>query len=505
MWVRFHRRDLATTTHFLGVLIIGVGLMMAVPLVTALFAREWGPAVDYLFSMAFCGVVGGLMRLAQVRPTQITRPEALVIVGLGWFIVSVAAAVPLYLSGHWGSFLDAVFETVSGFTTSGLSLVVDLDHLAHAHNMWRHFSHLLGGQGIIVIALTFAFIGRLGGTTSLYQAEGRDEHVLPNIRYTSRFIWVVTGVIVGAGTLALLLINLRNGMSFDRGALHAFWMTVASYDTGGFAPQSQNALYYHSTGAEIITMVTMMAGMLNFAMHAHIWRGHWREIYRNIETRTLLVSLTTLTTLAVLGMATAPFLDSVESIFRKGVYHVISANSGTGHQTIYAFQWENIIPSSALFAVIVAMGIGGAVCSTAGGIKAMRIGLIAKSIIADIRSALSPESAVVRTHFHHIRHRILTPELASGAAAILILYILSYTIGAVAGVAYGYDLERSLFESVSAAANVGLTTGITGPAMPTGLKIVYIVQMWIGRLEFIALLALIAGVSVSLVPRRNLR
>lgn len=503
MWVRFHVRDVATAAHFLGVLVIGVGLAMFVPLLTAVAAREWGPAADYLVSIAACGVIGGLLRLAQVRPAKMTRPDALVIVGLGWLVVSLAGAIPLYLSGQWGSYLDAVFETVSGFTTSGLSLVTDLDHLAHAHNMWRHMTHLLGGQGIIVIALTFAFVGRLGGTASLYQAEGRDEHILPNIMFTSRFIWVVTGVIVGAGTLALLVVNLGNGMSVDRGFLHAFWVTVASYDTGGFAPQSMNTLYYHSPAFEVVTMMTMMAGMLNFAVHAHLWRGNWREMYRNIETRTLLVSISALATLAVLAMAMSPHLNGIDPMFRKGVYHVISAHSGTGHQSIYGAQWQNIVPSGALFAVILAMGFGGAVCSTAGGIKAMRVGLIAKSILLDVRTALAPESAIIRTWFHHIRRRLLTPELAAGAATIFILYVLSYTVGAIVGVAYGYDLEVSLFESVSAAANVGLTAGITEPAMPTGLKLVYILQMWIGRLEFIALLALVAGVLVSLMPRRR--
>lgn len=503
MWVRFQTRDIATTAHFMGVLIFGVGVLMGVPLITALLAGEWGPAVDYAFSGAICCLIGGALRFAQIRPTVITRSEALVIVGLGWLIVSLVAAIPLYLSGHWGSYLDSVFEAVSGFTTSGLSLVTDLDHLAHSHNMWRHMTHLLGGQGIIVVALMFAFVGRLGGTASLYQAEGRDEHVLPNIRHTSRFIWVVTGVIVAVGTLALFLVNLRNGMSIERGALHAFWMTVATYDTGGFAAQSQNALYYHSPGVEIVTMFTMMAGTLNFAMHAHLWRGHWREIYRNIETRTMVVTFSAFSALAALAMATGPFFNSLDPTFRKGVYHVVSAHTGTGHQTLYGLQWENVVPSGALFAVILAMGLGGAVCSTAGGIKAMRIGLIGRAILNDIRSALAPESAIMKSQYHHIRRRVLTSELAAGAASIFILYIISYTIGAVAGAAYGYPLEVSLFESVSAAANVGLTAGITEPAMPLGLKLVYILQMWIGRLEFIALLALIAGVLVSLVPRRR--
>ena len=135
----------------------------------------------------------------------------------------------------------------------------------------------------------------------------------------------------------------------------------------------------------------------------------------------------------------------------------------------------------------------------------MRIGLIAKSIATSIRAALAPESAVVKARYHHIVERVLTPVAAANAGAIFILYVLSYTLGTAVGVAHGYDLRSALFESVSAAANSGLTSGIVSAAMPLGLKLTYLLQMWLGRLEFIALLALIAGIVVSVVPRRKAR
>jgi trk system potassium uptake protein TrkH len=415
-------------------------------------------------------------------------------------VASGLAAVPLAFSGNYASYLDALFDAVSGFTTSGLTVAIDLDHMSYAHNMWRHLTHLIGGQGIVVAALSFA-LGRRGGAVSLYVAEGRDEKILPNVAHTSRFIWFVTAVMVTLGTAALLVFNLLAGMSFVRGGLHAFWITVAAYDTGGFGPQSQNALYYHSGAFEFITVLLMLAGTLNFNLRADLWRGDLGEIFQNIETRTLAINMAVLVAFTAGGMALAPLLNGPLAIIRKGVYHIISAHSGTGHQTLYAAQWTNNVSEAAFLSVVLAMAAGGAASSTAGGIKALRIGLIVKSIVDGVKRALAPESAVVNTRYHHLTDRVLTPDVAASAMTLFILYFVTYVTGALVGSAYGFPADVALFESVSAAANVGLSAGITGPAMPTGLKVFYILQMWAGRLEFLALLVLVMGIATSLGRR----
>jgi trk system potassium uptake protein TrkH len=147
------------------------------------------------------------------------------------------------------------------------------------------------------------------------------------------------------------------------------------------------------------------------------------------------------------------------------------------------------------------MGLGGGVSSTAGGIKALRVGLLFKTISNNVREAISPRSALVQTRYHHIREKVLTPELTVSVLLFFTLYVLSYVTGTVIGTGYGYPLMDAAFESVSASANVGLSTGITGPGMPVGLKLLYIVQMWVGRLEFIAVLALFSYVLTALRPR----
>lgn len=502
MWVAFSLDEIKGILHYLGMLILGLAATMLLPLITAIGFGEWDPAADYLIGIAVSAVIGLACMSVMSESPELSHRQALIISALAWLVASLAGAIPLALSDNYASYLDALFDAISGFTTSGLTLAQNLDHMAYAHNMWRHLTHLIGGQGIIVAAVSLA-VGLKGGAFSLYLAEGRDERILPNVVHTARFIWFVTAVWVAFGTLALFVVNSVAGMAPARGLLHGFWLTIAAYDTGGFAPQSQNALYYHSAWFEFFTVMLMLAGMMNFNLHADLWRGDRGEVFRNIEARTLAGNLVILTAFAAAGAASTVLFSSAGAVIRKGAYHVISANSGTGHQTLYVNQWDEM-GAAVFYAVILAMAFGGMVSSTAGGIKSLRVGLILKSIVLQVRQSVSPASAVVRTKFHHLVDRALTPDLAAAALVTFVLYIVTYLTGGLIGAAYGYPIGDSLFESVSAAANVGLSTGITAPTMPVGLKLLYIVEMWAGRLEFFTLLALVAAIIISL-PRARRR
>ena len=500
MWIRADRQDALVVARYVGILVVGVAAAMVVPLVTALLTGEFAVAADYLLGIGVAGIIGFALALVPVRrDIRVTNAHGLLVTALGWLAAGFVAAIPLSLSGNYGSFLDAFFDTISGFTTSGLTLAADLDHMALAHNMWRHLTHLIGGQGIVVAALSFA-IGLRGGAFSLYLSEGRDERILPNVLHTVRFIWFVTLVYVTLGTIALGIVNLWLGLDVVRAGLHAFWITVAAYDTGGFAPQSSNTMYYHSAVFEITTLFLMLAGTINFNLHAQIWRGDPAEAFRNIETRVLAFNMFLLSVLATVGLTVARYYTGPVETFRKGVYHIISAHSGTGHQTIFASQWTDGYSGLAFAAVILAMAAGGAVSSTAGGIKALRLGVIIKSVMHDVKKSISPATAVVRTRYHHLTDRLLTPELTATASVIFILYMVTYITGGLIGALYGYPAGVALFESVSAAANVGLSAGITAPSMPVGLKVLYIVQMWAGRLEFVAVFALVTNLVIAALP-----
>jgi len=495
MLLRPTKEDFRTIAYYIGKLIVALGAILAIPLATALIFKEWDMAVAFLLSMLLSILIGLLLQKLFFSTHDLNWSQGLAVTSISWLVAMFLGAVPLILSGHYLSYLDACFDAMSGFATTGLALIQDLDHAAHSLNMWRHLMMFLGGQGIVVIALTF-FMRGTAGAYRLYVGEAREEKVLPNVIETARFIWLVSLVYLVLGTAALTIVGFLEGMPLVRSFLHGIWIFMAAFDTGGFTPHSQSILYYHSLPYEMITIVLMVLGTINFGLHYALWNRNIKELFKNIETRTLFISIAALFLLAVIGLTQLNVYPDWVAQFRKGFYQIISAHSGTGYMTIYAPQFPQEWGAMALLMTIFAMGFGGSACSTAGGIKALRIGLFFKALIQDIKRIMSPGTAIVTEKFHHIKDIMLGDKLVRSAFIILLCYVITYFLGTIAGLYYGYPLEKAFFESVSAAANVGLSTGVTDPGMPAGLKVTYIIEMWVGRLEFMSIFILF-GLAVS--------
>ena len=488
--------DIKIIFYYLGKVIIGIGILMFVPLLVSLMFKEWDATFDYLIGIAASILFGSLFIRLFYTKEEMGWMHGMVVASLSWLVATLLSAIPLYLSGHFLGFLDTCFDTMSGYATTGLTLIRDLDHLANAHNMWRHFIMYIGGQGIIVVALTFLI--KAGGTLTMYVGEARDEKILPNVIHTARFIWLVSLVYLGIGTIALTIVSVYEGMPLVRAFFHGMWIFMAAWDTGGFAPQSQNVLYYHSMPFEIITISVMALGALNFKLHYAVWTGNKKEIFKNIESVTLFITIVTMFSLCAVGLSRLGVYPEAISLFRKGFYQIISGHVGTGYQTIYARQFVLEWGGLAMVAVTIAMALGGCACSTAGGIKALRIGIIFKALRQDIKRIMVPPDSIMLQKFHHIKDMVLEDKHVRPAAIIALCYLLLYFGGAIIGMLCGYSPLQALFESVSAAANVGLSCGITNASMPILLKLTYMFQMWIGRLEFMSVFALF-GFIVAMV------
>ena len=483
-------QDLKNIGYYSGKIIIGIGLTMLVPMVIGLLFVEINPALDFLIAAEIALILGLILTKACFTEEDLDWMQGMIVVSLSWVVAMLIGAIPLYMSGHWKSYLDACFDAMSGFATTGLTLVQDLDHLSYAHNLWRHLIMFIGGQGIVVIALCF-FTKGVSGAFKMYVGEARDERVLPNVIHTSRFIWLVGIVYLILSTLVLGIVGIANGMKTANAFFHGTCLFMAAFDTGGFAPQSQNILYYHSLLFEVITIVIMLLGAMNFNLHYHLWTGNRREIWKNIETRTLCITILLTFLITLIGLNQVGSYPRALIMFRKGFYQVISGHTGTGYMTIYARQFIDDWGALALAGLICAMALGGGICSTTGGIKMLRLGIIAKALQQDLKRVILPERAVVEQRLHHLKEIFLEDKQVRAALLITLAYLALYGIGALVGMLYGYPFLDSLFESTSAAANVGLSCGITTPSMPTGLKLTYIVQMWAGRLEFISVFTLI--------------
>jgi trk system potassium uptake protein TrkH len=482
--------DLKIIGFYLGRIIFGLSLAMLIPIFIGLAFREANPTLDFCISLEIALIFGLILTRLCYTEKDLNWMQGMIVVSLSWLIAMFLGAIPLYLSGHWKSYLDACFDAMSGFATTGLALVQDLDHLSFAHNLWRHLIMFIGGQGIVIVALSF-FVKGASGAFKMYVGEARDEKILPNVIDTARFIWLVSITYLTLGTLALGITGVFNGMKPINAFFHGACIFMAAFDTGGFAPQSQSILYYHSLPYEIITIAIMVLGAINFKLHYHIWMGNRKEIFKNIETATFFITIMIAFSIVAVGLTQIGSYPKAILLFRKGFYQLISGHTGTGFMTIYAPQFINDWNHLSLVGVICAMALGGAACSTTGAIKMLRIGIIFKALKEDLKRIILPERAIVVERFHHIKEIFLEDKQVRSALLITLAYLVLYGLGAWAGMHFGYSFIDSLFESTSAAANVGLSCGVTSVTMPAMLKVTYIFQMWAGRLEFMSVFTLI--------------
>lgn len=500
MILKPRREDHLVIGKYTGKMIVGIGLLMVIPLVTSVVFAEWDAALDFVIGIAACLGFGLMTQIFCRTERTLMWSHGLVIASGSWIWATILGALPHWLSGHEGSYLDAMFDVMSGYTTTGLYLLQDLDHISHGLNMWRHVLTYAGGQGIVVIALTFLFKGAAGAYT-VYVGEGRNERLLPNVVQTARAIWLVSLTWLAVGTAALSIAGLALGQEPTRAFLHGLWVFMGGWSTGGFAPQSYNTMWFHSVTYEAISVVIFVAGSFNFALHWALWSGKRTEIFRNVETVSFAITLSLTVLIATIGLAKAGVYPNEMALFRKGFYQLVSGHTTTGFSTIYsrAFvtQWGPI----GLMATTIAMAIGASACSTAGGIKGVRIGMMFKAFVQDIRKMVSPESAEVRAKYHHVRDICMDDAMVRGALTITVMYVSLYGLNTIVGTLYGYDFLQAAFEGVSAGSNTGLSCGITGPAMPSVMKGLYIVAMWLGRLEFMSIFAL-GGYIIAVVRGR---
>lgn len=488
MLLRPEREDLRVIAYAVGKIFNVVAVASLAPLTWAVLGREWHPFGSFLLMIGVFAFLGQLALRFRPRDEHLDWSHGMVVVALIWVLVPAIGAIPFIFSGHFGSALDAIFDAMSGLTTTGLALVQDLDHLAPSLNFWRHLLHFLGGQGIVIAALVL-FAG--GGSLTLYYGEARDDRILPSVRSTARFIWVVALVHLLAGVLVLgVIAHQILGFDWRRAFFHALMVFFAGFDTGGFAPQSTSLAYYHSGVFEFTTATLMVAGAMSFGLHFSMWRRRGRAALRSLETRTILATFGLTLLLTLVGLGVAGVYGSIRGLSRQGLFQVLSAHSGTGFATVPSVElagWSGL----AVLGLILAMGLGGMASSTAGGVKALRVGLIVRSIADQIRQLLLPEGATVGSTYYQSGRRHLTPELSQSAMSVALLYVALFMLGTGVAIAYGYGAQEALFESISAGASVGLSVGVTEPAMPVLLKVTYMLQMWAGRLEFVAVFALL--------------
>lgn len=502
MWQRFSLYDLRVIGHYLGTLTQLFAALMAVPFLTALVFQEWEPAERYLLGIGIALVVGTLLQFLRIEPGRLGRRQALAVTGFAWIVLAFFASVPLFLSGHYTTYMDALFDGVSGLTTTGATVALDIDHFSNADNMFRFMMHLVGGLGLIVVALSLGIFGKRSGS-SLYTAEGRSEHVVPNVVQTTQLILRITLVIIFIAAVVLTALCISIGMEPVRAVLQSIWLAISAFNTGGFAPMAESVSYYNSIPIEIFLMLLMILGSISFVVHAEVWKGRLQSFFGDIEIRTMLIWLLVMTVVVAASLSASALFSDLPAIIRRGLFMVVSAFSTTGFQNVTTNQLTTVFSSGAFLALALIMAVGGSAGSTAGGVKLYRVGIIFKSIVATVKEAVSPSSARVVVSYNHLGRRVLSSDAVKEAMTVFVLFVITYSVGALVGIAHGYEASQAIMESVAMTSNGGVITGIVTPGMSPSLETFYIFQMWAGRLEFVTLLAVLAEIVASLAPRKR--
>ena len=454
-----------------GIIFVLSAIVMLTPLL-ALLAYP-GEAVHAPAFVMPAGVLGlaGLVLWRLFRPASgvtLSVQEGGVIVLVGWVVVILFSAWPL-VSVLGLSFSRAVFESVSGWTTTGLS-VVDVTAAGPMTLLWRSVMQLAGGAGLAIIMMS-AIVGPTGvGITS---AEGRGDQLVPQVRQSARLVVIIYGCYAVAGTLAYR----AAGMSFFDAVNHAF----AAVSTGGFGTHPESIGFWDSAAVEAVTVPLMILGNLSFVTAWYLWRGKLRAVTRNGEVRLMAVLLP--------ASAAAVFLFTCRGLYpllgksiRVAVFETVSALTTTGFQTVTYGNWNAL----GVIVLIVLMLIGGGTCSTAGGIKQFRVHLLWKVLVWEIRRSLMPRTAVMERPVWEGDRRIFVDDAAVRRVTVFVfLYLLTYAIGVMILCACGYGLPDSLFEFASAIGTVGLTIGVTSVKMHDAALWAETLAMFLGRLEFI--------------------
>jgi trk system potassium uptake protein TrkH len=468
--------NLREVFHVVGTMLLGLTLAMLPCL--ALGVRE-GFGIPWAAAMGVTAGVGGALWLVTRGEIELNLREGLAVVGLSWIAITLAGSLPFILTRSASHPVLALFESVSGFTTTGASIFPDVDGLPASILLWRSLSQWLGGMGIIVLGVAILPLVGMGGA-QLFQAEASGittERLQPRIAGTARRLWAVYAALTGAVALAFVLA----GMSWFDGVNHA--MTALA--TGGFSTRTAS---FGGFGAAVqwVAIVAMFVGGVNFTLHARMADGRWNAWFADTEWRWY-AAIAVLTVVAV-GATIVPQAGWSGVAVRDTVFNVTSIATTTGYATADFGQWS-------AFTHVIIIGLmftGGCAGSTAGGVKVVRLVVVARHMLVEIKRVLHPRGVFV-TKLGRVPVR---DHVVAAILAYLALYMATHAAGTLALTALGQDFLTAVSASVSCMSSVGPGLGAVGPTSHYAhvggpAQLVLMALMLLGRLEFYTLLVLI--------------
>ncbi len=498
--------DLRTVLRDIGGIFIIVGAISLFVLVVPLYFGEYGSkSIDgvlpiLITSAVFVGL--GLPMYFGFRKTDPANfKTAMVTAALGWLFISVIGSIPFLLMPYnintlaHMDILSAFFESMSGWTGTGLTMVDKESLLPHTLQFWRTWIQWIGGVGVIV--LTLSILARPGtGSYVLYKGEARDKKTHPSIVSTVRTIWWIFLLYTVIGIVMLMLIGMitNDGMDGWQSINHA----MTGLATGGFSV-TDDSIASFGVISQIAVIILMLLGSIAFVAHYNLLKGRFKKFLSDTQLKAMIAIII----VGVIGIVFIKLHGTESDVLlalKRGGFQFISAITCTGFASVKDIPSWN---ASSKLVLSFAMIIGGAAGSTAGGIKLYRGILLYKGVSWRIKRAISTPR---RVFVHKLGDKPLSKDdamdLINEAAIISFMWLILLFVGVIVIMqSMGRPLDNTIFEVCSAQGNVGLSTGITSMDMSPIPKVMLILNMWVGRLEIIPIIVLVKSLFGS---RRNI-
>lgn len=466
----------------LGMLLALTGLTHLIP---AAVAWLYSDASRWPFTFSSIGLVltGALMWLPVRRHRLDLRlREGFLVVAMSWMTVVVGGTIPMIAIPEYPiTWVDAFFESMSGLTTTGATVLTGLDTAPRGLLMHRAFLQWLGGMGIIVLAVAILPMLRIGGM-QLYRAETpgpmKDSKLTPRITETAKALWLVYLGITAVCALAYW----AAGMSGFDAITHAF----TTIPTGGYSNYDASISYFHSPLIEILASIFMTIGGINFALHYLAWRRASTQVYQqDAELKVYLSLLAIFSAIASIGIYYHGIEEHLNDAVRHGIFMTVSAMTSTGYTLEGFYLWPSFLPIFVIFIVF----IGGCAGSTGGGMKVIRVMLLYKQAVREIQRVIHP-SAITPVK---INGRAVESHVMSAVWAFFFIYMATYAIASIMLTATGLDLETSFSAVAACLTQLGPGLGAVGPHfgdISDIAKLLLSFTMLLGRLEIFTLLVL---------------
>lgn len=466
----------------LTVILSSASLFMAIPCILALIYHEPASFSAFLYVMisnlAVCSIVLFFARNWQIH--RVGMKESFILVSLCWVSLSMVSALPFYISGAIPNFSEAFFETVSGFSTTGATILTDIEALPKSMLFWRSLTHWLGGMGIVVLAVAVLPLLGVGGL-QLLKAEAPGptvDKISPRISETAKTLW---GIYIGMTVVEAMLLNFAGMPYFD-----AFNHALATIATGGFSPKNESVGAYHSAVIEWIVIVFMILAGMSFTLHYKIITGRVRQIFKNTELK-VYIAIIAVGSLFVAGDLYYHNVYSLNDSIRQAFFQVSSILTTTGFATADYKKW----PAFAQYIIFLLMFSGACSGSTSGGVKIIRIVTLMKLAINELKYLVHPKA--IMTIF--IDGNVVKKDMIYSISAFVFLYAVSVLTTACICALSGVSVLTSFTAALSTVGNIGPGFGRIGPVenyhfFKDWVKWFLSAAMIIGRLEIFTVMVI---------------